>query len=61
MGVNYGGKHKQVLQNIEKIQNKALKIINFKSPWQPSEQMCKESKIFKLKDIITISNLYMIK
>ena len=58
MDVNYGGKHKQkVLQNIEKIQNKALRILNFKNPWDPIEQIYKESKIFKLKDVVTISNL----
>ena len=40
MDVNYGGKHKQkVLQNIEKIQNKALRILNFKNPWEPIEQI----------------------
>ena len=47
----------QVLQNIEKIQNKALRILNFKNPWDPIEQIYKESKIFKLKDIVIISNL----
>ena len=47
----------QVLQNIEKIQNKSLRILNFKNPWEPIEQIYKESKIFKLKDIVTISNL----
>ena len=57
MDVNYGGKHKQVLQNIEKIQDKALRIINLKNPREPSEQIYKESKMFKLKDIVTISNL----
>ena len=58
MDVNYGGKHKQkALQNIEKIQNKALRILNFKNPWDPIEQIYKESKIFKLKDVVTISNL----
>ena len=47
----------QVLQNIEKIQNKVLRILNFKNPWEPIEQKYKESKMFKLKDIVTISNL----
>ena len=28
---------------------KALRTINFKNPWEPSEQIYKESKIFKLK------------
>ena len=59
MDVNYGGKqkHTQILQNIEKIQNKALRILNFKNPWDPIEQIYKESKIFKLKDIVTIRSL----
>ena len=47
----------QVLENIEKIQNKVLRILNFKNPWEPIEQKYKESKMFKLKDIVTISNL----
>ena len=47
----------QVLQNIAKIQNKALRILNFKNPWEPIEEIYKESKSFKLKDIVTISNL----
>ena len=46
----------QVLQNIEKIQNKSLRILNFKTPWERIEQIYKESKIFKLNDIVTISN-----
>ena len=41
----------------KKIKNKALRILNFKNPWDPIEQIHKESKIFKLKDIVTISNL----
>ena len=28
----------QVLQNIDKIQNKPLRITNFRNPWEPSEQ-----------------------
>ena len=47
----------QVLENTEKIQNKVLRILNFKNPWEPIEQKYKESKMFKLKDIVTISNL----
>ena len=58
MDVNHGGKHKhKSYKKMKKIQNKALRIINFKNPRQPSEQMFKEATIFKLKDIITISNL----
>ena len=47
----------QFLQNIEKIQNKALTIMAFQNSWQPSEQIYKESKIFKLRDSVTIINL----
>ena len=60
MDVNYGGKHKHLQKSykmLKKIQNKALRIGNFKNPWEPSEQIYKDPKIFKLKDIITISNL----
>ena len=59
MDVNYGGKHKHKSYKIlkKKIQDKGLRILNFKNPWDPIEQIHKESKIFKLKDIVTISNL----
>ena len=55
MDVNYGASTNTSL--IEKIQNKVLRILNFKNPWEPIEQKYKESKMFKLKDIVTISNL----
>ena len=45
------GANTQVLQNIQKIQSKALRIISFKNPWEPSEQIYKKSKIFKIKDV----------
>ena len=35
----WGQTQTQVLQNIEKIQNKTLRIINFKNPWEPKEQI----------------------
>ena len=53
----WGQAQTQVLQNIEKIQNKALRILNFKNPLKLVERIYKESKIFKLKDIVTMSNL----
>ena len=52
-----GANTNTLLQNIEKTQNKYLRILNFKNPWELIEQIYKESKIFKLKDIVTISNL----
>ena len=47
----------QVIKNIEKIQNKALQIINFKCPWESSAPVNKEPKIFKLKDIVLHNHL----
>ena len=47
----------EVIQSIDKIQNKDLTILNFKNPWEPIEQVYKESKNFKVKDIVTISTL----
>ena len=50
----------QVMINIEKIQNKTLKIINFKGSWESSAPLYKESKIFKLKDIVLLNNLQFV-
>ena len=36
----------QVLQNIEKIESKVLRIIKFKNSWEASEKIFKEPKIF---------------
>ena len=47
----------EVLQSIEKIQNKPLRIITSENSWEPSEKIRKESKIFKLRDIVAINNL----
>ena len=47
----------QVIKNIEKIQNKALRTIHFKCPWESSVPLYKESKILKLKDIVLLNNL----
>ena len=58
MDINYGGKHKHMSYKIlKKNQTKALRIMNFKKPWEPSEQIYKKPKIFKLENILTISNL----
>ena len=48
------------MNNIEKIQNKALRIINFKGRWESSAPLNKESKIFKLKDIVLLNNLQFV-
>ena len=43
----------QVLQNIEKIQSKTLRILNFKNPCEPIEQIYKEYNSFTLNAIRT--------
>ena len=48
------------IQLIENIQNKALQIINFKGPWESSVSLYKESKLFKLKDIVLLNNLQFV-
>ena len=45
------------MNSIEKNQNNALRIINFKGPWESGASLCKESKFFKLKDIVTLNNV----
>ena len=58
MAANHRGQTQtQVINSIEKNQNNALRIINFKGPWESSAPLCKESKFFKLKDIVTLNNL----
>ena len=42
---------------LKKNQNNALQIINFKGPWESSASLWKESKFFKLKDIVTLNNV----
>ena len=56
MDVNYEGKHKH---NSYKILKKNQKQ-SPKNQREPGEQIYKKSKIFKLKDIITIRNLKFI-
>ena len=50
----------QFMNNTEKIQNKALRIITFNGPWESSAPLYKESKIFKLKDIVLLNNLQFV-
>ena len=49
-----------MVDNIEKIQNKVLRIINFKGPWESSTPLYQKSKIFKLKNIVTLNNLQFV-
>ena len=53
----WGETQTKAMNNIEKIQNKALRIINFKGQWESSTPQYKESEIFKLNDIVLLNNL----
>ena len=53
----WGQTQTQVMDSIIKIQNKALWIINFKGPSKSSAPLYKESKIFKLRDIVLLNKL----
>ena len=48
------------MNNIKKIQNKIIRIIKFKFPWESSAPLYKESNIFKLKDIVILNNLQFV-
>ena len=54
MGVKWGQKQSKV-EMVEKTQNKALWIINFKGPHELVDNLYKESKIDKLKNIIKVN------
>ena len=47
------------MNDIEKLQ-KALRIINFKSLWESSALLYKESKVYKLMVIVTLNNLQFV-
>ena len=44
------------VENIEKMQNKAIRILNFKGQHAEASNLYKESKIYTLKQITTIEN-----
>ena len=44
------------VENIEKIQNKAIRILNFKGPRAEASNLYKESKLYILKQITTTEN-----
>ena len=51
-----GSKAKLIYGIIEKTQNKAIRILNFKGLREGAENLYKESKIDKVKNIIIIAN-----
>ena len=50
----------KTVETIERTQNKALRILNFKGLREGSDYLYKESKINKLKNIIIIANIQLV-
>ena len=51
-----GQNQSETAEAIERIQNKALRVLNFKGPRELVDYLYKESKIDKLKNIIIKAN-----
>ena len=52
----WGQKQNKIVEVIERTQNKALRILNFKGPQELVDNLYKDSKINKLKSIIIKAN-----
>ena len=52
----WGQNNNELLNSIQRAQNKAMRIINFKSFKDHSEPLYKQMKILKLKDLVTFNN-----
>ena len=52
----WGQNKNYAVENIEKLQNKAIRILNFKGPRAEASNLYKESKIYTLQQITTIEN-----
>ena len=51
------GQHRsQAIKEIEKIQEKVIRIISFKNRTEATNPLFKELKIMKMKDILTYNN-----
>ena len=50
----------QSLHNLEVLQNKALRILNFRGHRENSQPLYKVSKLFKLKDLVRLYNLQFV-
>ena len=56
----WGQHHNQYVNHIIKIQNKAMRIINFRNNRTSSSELYKNSNILKFKDQITIANYLLV-
>ena len=55
-----GQKDSQEFKSITTVQNKGLRILNFKGPLEHSSPLYKNSKILKLIDLIKLSNILFV-
>ena len=56
----WGQGNKENLQKIEKLQNRAVRTINFKGPRTEAQPLFGDNKILQLKDIIQLNNCLFI-
>ena len=57
----WGQEHSNEFKKIEKLQEKAIKIIKFLPNDAPMTKTMKELKILKLKDFLTLQNILFVK
>ena len=48
-------------KEIEKLQNKAIRIMCFKSKLEPTKPLYRDSKILKIRDLLTLNNCQFVK
>ena len=56
----WGQANTTLIDTLQKLQNKALRIINFKPPTEPCQPLFKNSKILNLKDIVCLNNCLLV-
>ena len=56
----WGQSNSDILVLVQRAQNKALRIINFKEERHPSEPLFTETKILNLTNIITLNNCMLV-
>ena len=52
----WGQRRNEYIESVEKTQNKAIRILNFKGPKEGAKNLYKESKIDKVRNIRIIAN-----
>ena len=51
-----GSKREHNFKEIENLQNKAIRIMRFKSKLEPTKPLYRELKILKIRDLLTLEN-----